>query len=238
MEQSYDMYDPNVYGYNNMECDNNNNDNTQTLIIAAIAIGGLYYYITVVKGTQDKPKVELLKWCSDDTITYTKVEGTDYPRQGDLMFKRGILKDCKEECDKMDTCHGFVHRDDQVCWLKDNSVTTPVYNYRANYYYKPELDKLPDAKAPKGSVYSNTYVTLENVNFPDPMGEMYFARGNIKGCEERCNAYPHCHGYIRRESDQSCWLKDNSIIATEGVNDSDYSYFYKAGGKKPTLPKS
>ena len=133
MEQSYDMYNPNVYGYNNnMECDNKGN--TKTLIIAAIAIGGLYYYITVVKGTKDKPKVEVLTYCPDDTISYVKVDGTDYPRQGDLMFKRGKIQDCKEECDKMDTCHGFVYRDDQVCWLKDNSVTTPIYNYRANYW--------------------------------------------------------------------------------------------------------
>ena len=228
---------------NNTDTDKYKYNNTQLLIIIVITIAGVYYYMkNKNKEVEEvKPKIEtkIVNVCPSDEIDYEKIETTDYPRQGDLFFYKATnLENCKKECDKLDNCHGFVYRDDKVCWLKDGSPTIPVYNHRTNYYYKDDKEKLPELPKTATAVYSTNYISINNVDYPNPMGEILFARGNIKGCEIRCTEFPFCHGYVRRESDQSCWLKDYSVLATEGVKSPGFTYHYKAGKTKPPLPKT
>jgi hypothetical protein len=139
--------------------------------------------------------------------------------QGDLTnwegFK-GNIDACKQECNKMENCYGFMHNQVDTCWLKNDKVTDPVYFKDRDSYYKnikpQSLDSFMDYKLHKNTDYPGQ---------GDLTMDYRGITGDIDTCKKECNKTHLCHGFVHENN--ICWLKSNDV-KTPVISTRDYYY--------------
>ena len=71
---------------------------------------------------------------------------------------------------------------------------------------------------------NNIYKKHSFTTYPG-QGNLFYIKGEIDKCLERCDSLSSCNGFVRVYSDNGCWLKDHSPYKAE--YDKNVDYFYK-----------
>ena len=106
--------------------------------------------------------------------TYQMYPNTDYPLQGSITDIGSNAKNCQTVCDKTPNCTGFVmDNEDTHCWLKNNTVNTPIYDKKFKYYYSgtaqtdPPLSPNIQSTSPSSRIAINQFLSIDKTIYSD-----------------------------------------------------------------------
>jgi hypothetical protein len=168
--------------------------------------------------------------------TYATINNTDYPGQGDI--KNAVfttLDDCKNTCDNISNCIGFVTtNNDKKCHFK-SIVQTPTINNNTTYYYTgnapsttapthaPQLASTSDPITVPPSKQSRIYATINNTDYPGQGDIKNAVFTTLDDCKNTCDNISNCIGFVTTNNDKKCHFK--SIVQTPTI-DYNTNYYY------------